>query len=268
MRAFGCPVTILNTKDHLGKFDGKADEGFFVVYSLNSKAFRVFNSRTRIMKENLHIRYSKNTHNIVGSGPDWLFDINTLTKIMNYEPIVACTQSNNFVGSRANDNAGQARKEKEPIKDYILIPLCTVDLPFSQQSKSSQDDGFQPSSDHGKKVDEDPRQESECKVQEKEDNMNSTNNVNAASTNRVNTVGANTNIELPFDLEILALEYISTFNFSSDHEDDDEMVDMNNLDTTIQVSPNTKTGIHKDHPLNQVIGDLHSTTQTRTCQRI
>ncbi|GJT34144.1 ribonuclease H-like domain-containing protein [Tanacetum coccineum] len=40
MRPFGCPVTILNTIDHLGKFNGKADEGFFVGYSTNSKAFR------------------------------------------------------------------------------------------------------------------------------------------------------------------------------------------------------------------------------------
>ncbi|GJR10618.1 putative ribonuclease H-like domain-containing protein [Tanacetum coccineum] len=47
MRPFGCPVTILNTLDPLGKFDGKADEGFFVGYSINSKAFRVFNTRTR-----------------------------------------------------------------------------------------------------------------------------------------------------------------------------------------------------------------------------
>ncbi|GJW61585.1 retrovirus-related pol polyprotein from transposon TNT 1-94 [Tanacetum coccineum] len=53
MRPFGCPVTILNTIDHLGKFDGKADEGFFVGYSTNSKAFRVFNSRTRIVEKNL-----------------------------------------------------------------------------------------------------------------------------------------------------------------------------------------------------------------------
>ncbi|GJT98912.1 ribonuclease H-like domain-containing protein [Tanacetum coccineum] len=44
-RPFGCPVTILNSLDHLGKFDGKADEGLFVGYSVNSKAFRVFNSR-------------------------------------------------------------------------------------------------------------------------------------------------------------------------------------------------------------------------------
>ncbi|GKF19778.1 retrovirus-related pol polyprotein from transposon TNT 1-94, partial [Tanacetum coccineum] len=57
MRPFRCPVSILNTIDHLGKFDGKADKGFFVGYSLNSKAFRVFNSRTKIVEENLHIRY-------------------------------------------------------------------------------------------------------------------------------------------------------------------------------------------------------------------
>ncbi|GJW44379.1 retrovirus-related pol polyprotein from transposon TNT 1-94 [Tanacetum coccineum] len=87
MRPFGCPVTILNTIDHLGKFDGKADEGFFIGYSLNSKAFRVFNSRTGIVEENLHIR------------------------IMNYEPIVAGRQSNDFAGTKASDNAGQARKE-------------------------------------------------------------------------------------------------------------------------------------------------------------
>ncbi|GKA00375.1 putative ribonuclease H-like domain-containing protein [Tanacetum coccineum] len=50
-----CPVTILNTIDHLDKFDGKADEGFFIGYYTNSKAFRVFNSRTRIVEENMHV---------------------------------------------------------------------------------------------------------------------------------------------------------------------------------------------------------------------
>ncbi|GKE06962.1 ribonuclease H-like domain-containing protein [Tanacetum coccineum] len=124
MRPFGCLVTILNTIDHLGKFDGKADEGFFVGYSLNSKAFRVFNSRTRIVEENLHIRFSESTPNVVGSGPDWLFDIDALTRTMNYEPIVAGTQSNGFVGTKASDNA---------------------------DPKSSHVDGSKASSDDGKK---------------------------------------------------------------------------------------------------------------------
>ncbi|GJS07415.1 retrovirus-related pol polyprotein from transposon TNT 1-94 [Tanacetum coccineum] len=223
-------------KDHLGKFDGKADEGFFVGYSLNSKAFRVFNSRTRIVEENLHIRFSESTPNAVGSGPDWLFDIDALTRTMNYEPIVA---------------------------DYILLPLWTVDPPYSQDPKSSHDDGSKPSSDDGKKVDEDPRKDSECNDQEKEDNVNNTNNVNAASTNEVNAVGGKTSIELPFDPNMLALEDYSIFDFSRDDEDDGAEADMNNLDTTIQVSPILTTRIHKDHPLDQVIRDLQSATQTR-----
>nr|GEV89519.1 retrovirus-related Pol polyprotein from transposon TNT 1-94 [Tanacetum cinerariifolium] len=56
IRPIGCPVTILNTLDHLGKFQGKVDEGFLVGYSMRS------------------------------SGPAWLFDINSLTRTMNYHP--------------------------------------------------------------------------------------------------------------------------------------------------------------------------------------
>nr|GFA77098.1 hypothetical protein [Tanacetum cinerariifolium] len=59
MRPFDCPVTILNILDPLRKFEGKADEGFLVGYSVSSKDFRVFNSRTRIVHETLHINFWK-----------------------------------------------------------------------------------------------------------------------------------------------------------------------------------------------------------------
>nr|GEU92729.1 hypothetical protein [Tanacetum cinerariifolium] len=204
MRPFGCLVTILNTKDHLSNFDGKADEGFVVRYSLNTKALRVFNSRTRIVEENLHIRFSENSPNDVSSGLDWLFDIDVLTRTMNYEQIVTGSQSNGFAGIKASDNAGQARKETE------------------------HDDGLKPSSDDGKKDDEDPSKENECYDQEKEDNVNSTNNVNPVSLT-VNVV-----VELPFDPDMPSLEDVGTFDFSNEDEDDDVVADMNNLDTTIQ----------------------------------
>ncbi|GJY07021.1 putative ribonuclease H-like domain-containing protein [Tanacetum coccineum] len=194
-----------------GEFDGKAEEGFFVGYSLNSKAIRVFNSRTRIVEENLHIRFSESTPNV----------------------------------------------------EHSLIVLQTVDPPFSQDPKSSHDDASNPSSDDGKKVDEHPRKDSECNDQEKEDNVNSTNNVNAANTNEVNVFGGKTSIELPFDLDMPALKDYSIFDFTRDDEDDVVVANMNNLDTTIKVNPNPTTRIHKDHPLDQVIGDLQSATQTR-----
>nr|GEU52848.1 hypothetical protein [Tanacetum cinerariifolium] len=237
MRPFGCLVTILNTIDHLGKFDGKADEGFFVGYSLNSKSFRVFNIRTKIVEENLHIRFSESTPNVVGSGPDWLFDIDALTRTMNYDLIVTSIQSNGFAGTKASDNTGQVRKDTELAKDYILLPLWTDGLPFFQDPKSSHDDGSKRSSDDGKKVDEDPRKENECNDQEKEDNVNNTNNVNTVSLT-FNVAGTNEDNELPFDPNMPALEDFTIFNFLSDDEDD-------------------------DHPLDQVIRDLQSAIQTR-----
>ncbi|GKD40740.1 retrovirus-related pol polyprotein from transposon TNT 1-94 [Tanacetum coccineum] len=174
MRPFGCPVTILNTIDHLGKFDGKADEGFFVGYSINSKAFRVFNSRTRIVEENLHVQFSENTPNI----------------------------SNGNADTKACDDTGKARMEIVPDKDYILLPLWTVDLPFSQSSKSSLDAGFKPSGDDEKKVTEEPGKE-------------------------VNIVSVKSSIELPDDPNMPSLEDII---YSDDDEDVGAEADLNNLD--------------------------------------
>ncbi|GKB06351.1 hypothetical protein Tco_0834584, partial [Tanacetum coccineum] len=114
--------------------------------------------------------------------------------------------------------------------------------------KISHNDGSKPLSDDGKKVDEDPRKESECNYQEKEDNVNSTNNVNATGINEVNVVGGKTSIELPFDPNMSTLEDYNIFDFSKDDEDDGVEADMNNLDITIQVSHILTTRIHKDHP--------------------
>ncbi|GKG16238.1 hypothetical protein Tco_0358561 [Tanacetum coccineum] len=80
---------------------------------------------------------------------------------------------------------------------------------------------------------------------------------------KVNVVGGKTSIELPFDLNMPALEDYSIFDFSRDDEDNGAEAGMNNLDTPIQVSPIQTTRIHKDHPLDQVIRDLQSAKQTR-----
>ncbi|GKF26138.1 putative ribonuclease H-like domain-containing protein, partial [Tanacetum coccineum] len=127
IRLFGCPVTILYTLDHLGKFDGKFDDGFFVGYFINSKAFRVFNTRTRFVEENLHITFLENRPNVAGTGPNWMFDIDTLTMSMNYQSVFAGNQTNGNAGTKANIDIGQAGKKIVLGLKYVLLPFLTSD---------------------------------------------------------------------------------------------------------------------------------------------
>ncbi|GJX74705.1 retrovirus-related pol polyprotein from transposon TNT 1-94 [Tanacetum coccineum] len=98
MRPFGCLVIILNTIDHLGKFDGKADEGFFVGYSINSKAFRVFNSRTRIVEENMHVQFSTKACDDAGKARMKTEIMKRSTNIVN----AASTNKFNAVGAKTS----------------------------------------------------------------------------------------------------------------------------------------------------------------------
>ncbi|GJS13187.1 putative ribonuclease H-like domain-containing protein [Tanacetum coccineum] len=140
MKPFGCPVTILNTRDHLGKFEGKADEGYFVGYSVVSKAMRVFDKRTRIVEETLNIRFLENLPNVKGNGPGWIFDVDSLSISMNYVPVVAGNKTNGIAGTKNNTVADQAQKEKEPEQEYILILICTTDPSISQGPKDREND--------------------------------------------------------------------------------------------------------------------------------
>ncbi|GJT57207.1 putative ribonuclease H-like domain-containing protein [Tanacetum coccineum] len=143
MRPFRCPVTILNTLDPLGKFDGKAEEGFLVRYSVNSKAFRVFNSQTRKVEENMHVNFLENKLNVAGQGPNWLFDIDSVTNSMNYQPVTAGNQTNKNAGPREtngntglnkNVNAGQSEENNVSTQQYIVFPLWSS---ISSSNKSS-----------------------------------------------------------------------------------------------------------------------------------
>ncbi|GJR27346.1 putative ribonuclease H-like domain-containing protein [Tanacetum coccineum] len=218
MRPFGCPVTILNTLDHLGKFDGKADEGFFVGYSTNSKAYR-------------------------------LFDIDALTISMNYKPVVAGNQTNGNAGTKENIDAGQDGKKIVPDQKYILLPLLTSDPSLSKSLKDSPDAGFKPSGEE-EKIDYEHQENEDSEVpnteeprvnQEQDANVNNTNNINIVSP----TVSA-------ADIENNVVDENIVYGS-----------DLNNLATNVPVSPILTIRVHKDHPLDQIIGDIHSAPQTR-----
>ncbi|GKC36338.1 retrovirus-related pol polyprotein from transposon TNT 1-94, partial [Tanacetum coccineum] len=163
MRPFGCPVTFLSTLDPLGKFDGKADEGFLVGYSINSKAFRVFNSRTRKVEENLHITFLENKPNVVGSGLNWHFDIDLLTNSMNYEPVTA--------GNQTNRNA---------VTDHV--GKKTIEEPANKGERNGQEKEGGALNKEGDQNVQDLRTELDnLLVQQKEGYANSTNKVSTVS---------------------------------------------------------------------------------------
>nr|GEX08624.1 hypothetical protein [Tanacetum cinerariifolium] len=79
------------------KFEAKGNGGYFIGYSMFSKAFRVFNKRTKRVEENLHIDFLENKAIEKGVGPNWLFDIDSLTNSMNYVPVVVAVREYVFV---------------------------------------------------------------------------------------------------------------------------------------------------------------------------
>ncbi|GJY52452.1 putative ribonuclease H-like domain-containing protein [Tanacetum coccineum] len=268
-------VDLKNIVPSGGKFDGKADEGFFVGYSVNSKEFKVFNSRTRIVEETLHITFLENKPNVAGSGPTWLFDIDTLTKSMNYKPIITGNQSNGNAGTKENIGAGQVGKKTVPDQEYILLPLWTSDPSLSKGPKNTEDYA-------GKKVIEVP--ETESGVSSKEDDkddqdlrnefesLNGENDVN--STNNINTVSLTVNTASIKDNVVNEnivygcaddpnMPNLEEIVYTDDDEDVGAEADMTNLDTHILVSLILTTRIHKDHLVEQIIRDIHSAPQTR-----
>ncbi|GJR22048.1 putative ribonuclease H-like domain-containing protein [Tanacetum coccineum] len=175
-----------------------------------------------IVEENLHVQFSKNTPNIAGSGPNWLFDIDTLTKLMNYKPVVAGNLSNGNACTKACDDVGD--NEKKVTKELGKEggdPSNKYDSVNSTNNINTTSDG------------------------------NNTNNVNTISSTvntasiKVNAVSSNTSIELPNDLNMPELEDIM---YSDDYEDVGAKADINNLNTFMPVNPIPTTRIHKDHP--------------------
>ncbi|GKE68925.1 retrovirus-related pol polyprotein from transposon TNT 1-94 [Tanacetum coccineum] len=276
MKPFECPVTILNIMDHLGKFDGKVDEGYFVGYSVVSKAIRVFNKRTRIVEETLNIRFLENTPNVKGNGPDWLFDVDSLSISMNYVPVVARNKTNGIAGTKDNTVAGQTQKEKEHEQEYILIPICTIDPSISQDPKNRErDTGIKPT-----KVDENEASNTSGKDDKatRSDTPVSTAGPTVDTdvpSPPVNTAGPSGSIanafkeylferfspfknafSLPPVLNISLMDNTGIFGNAYDDEDVEEEVDMNNVNSSYTVPDTSFTKFYKDHPEDQVIGSL------------
>nr|GEX40824.1 putative ribonuclease H-like domain-containing protein [Tanacetum cinerariifolium] len=241
-------------KDPLGKFDKKADEGFLVGYSVSSKAFRVFNSRIRIVQETLHIHFLENTPNVAGSGPIWLFDIDTLTKTMNYQPVTADNQSN--PSNIDDDDAFRGKKpefegEKPESEVYVSPSSKFEDFSNNSINEVNATDSLVPAV---------------AQISTNSTNIFSDDGPSNAAVSPTHGKSSYVNpSQYPDDPNMPELEDIT---YSDDEEDVDAEADFTNLETTITVSLIPTTRVHKDHPVTQIIGDLSLAAQTRSITRV
>nr|GFB60145.1 ribonuclease H-like domain-containing protein [Tanacetum cinerariifolium] len=254
------------------------------------KAFRVFNSITHIVQDTLHVNFMENKPNVAGSGPAWLFDIDSLTQTMNYHPVLAENQSNPIAGFQDTKKAGE-----EGTQTYVLFLVLSDGSPNSQNNNKDalvdakeHDDDIQKSVSpdihssssgaqtrkQGDKTENKDKGKShvvtitgfrDLNAEFKEYNNNSSNGVNAPSSS-ISTAGQNFissindfSVAGPLNVAMPNLE-----DLSHDADDVRAEADINNLESIILVSHIPTTRIHKDHPTSQIIGDLSSTTQTRS----
>ncbi|GJQ97010.1 retrovirus-related pol polyprotein from transposon TNT 1-94 [Tanacetum coccineum] len=206
--AFGSAVEVISlVKDKIKR--GISDQphnmkpfelltGFLVRYSLQSKAFRVYNLETKRVEENLHINFLENKPNIAGKGPTWLFDLDYLTDSMNYHPVRSENQANHLaagvtrmlskmqVHRRNIIDVGDSETEDESAQDCFVLPIWpSYSSPITPPLKSD-DKREGPREEEQVFMDELER----LKRQEKEANEEVTVSTpaKASSTNLVNTV--------------------------------------------------------------------------------
>ncbi|GJU33482.1 putative ribonuclease H-like domain-containing protein [Tanacetum coccineum] len=290
IRPFGCHVTILDTLSVLGKFDGKCDEGFLVGYSLNSKAFRVYNLVTKKVEVNLHVKFLEEKPNVKGVGYRWMFDIDYLTDSMNYIPVSLENQTNPHAGtSEVTNSAGtlqtpnaNASEEEDEAEELIIVPTAVRQVGPRKSSTNS-------------KAEEFFTELQNLKTQEKEaystgisentpeilafrreldelapKHLSEVPKNKATSTTSVNS-GSGPVYTQHADQDDSDMPELTIFNkpqkgiFDEASYDDEGMVhDFNNLSTEVDVSLIPTLRIHNIHLQCQILGDPKSSVQTRS----
>ncbi|GJS44141.1 ribonuclease H-like domain-containing protein [Tanacetum coccineum] len=226
--------------------------------------------------------------------PECLFAIEFTDKNLRiYEPVTAGNQTNGDACIETNVNAGKARPEKASDHEYIMLPFMPSNSPLSSSTQSSDDKDtdevpcngdegvpFMPSnsplslstqSSDDKDINEVPCNGDEGvnkgdRIDDQEKTDSSTQDVNTAGPNintanaNINTGSPNINIVSSNDPSMPSLEETGIFDDVYDDREVGAEADKNNLELSTVVSHIPTTRVHKDHPKEQIIGDLNLST--------
>nr|GEV18243.1 hypothetical protein [Tanacetum cinerariifolium] len=221
LKPFGCHVMILNTLENLGKFEAKRDEGYFIGYSMSSKAFK-------------------------------LFDIDSLTKSMNYVPVDADTLLFLIGFMMLSWNL-----LREPQDD------CSTDVPESSGNSNPTATSTNPSADQLETLTVEtliPTVSLPVPTACLNDSPD------PSSDTRLISKRVASHVEIPSMDNILTLtnRFEDILGVTTHLVDSDGVkVDVSNMETTIIASPTPTLRIHKDHPKSQIIGPVDTLIQTR-----
>ncbi|GJR44992.1 putative ribonuclease H-like domain-containing protein [Tanacetum coccineum] len=270
-------LTILNTLDHLSKFDGKSEEGYLLGYSTNIKGFRVYNRVTRKVQDCLHVNFLENQENQKGKGPDWMFDLELLTPSMNYIPV----RKENYADSGGN---ASTHDDVDDLDDQqFIVHGPSIHVAQNKPSEERTADTEVPLSSDEQALHDElvslMHQESLAKIhndaqrnafeEEKrrialekgKEGVDSTFTLSTANTPSQSTGNTPTDS----DDDVPKDGVFSTNSFDDEHTDTEEggAADYNNMDPTIDVTSTPTLRIHKIHPQSQIIGKSTAGILTR-----
>nr|GEV31066.1 putative ribonuclease H-like domain-containing protein [Tanacetum cinerariifolium] len=213
-------------------------EAVYTAYYVQNRAFRVYNSITKKIEENLHVNFFENKPNVAGSGLEWLFDIDSLTNSMNYQPVTAGNRTN--VLNTSSD-----------------VPSSNKEVVSSPKDDARKKSTVEPTCIEGGKIDNLGGLDQQMKIRDDSENTNS---FNTASP----TVNTASDKDGTFSKSLWWMELFNTnyntkiFDDAYDDRDDGAKADYNNLETVIPVIPIPSTRTHKDQPKEQIIGEVNS----------
>ncbi|GJW20901.1 putative ribonuclease H-like domain-containing protein [Tanacetum coccineum] len=273
--------TLIEGSNPLGKFDGKTEEGFLVGYSVNSKAFRVFNSQTRKVEENLHVNFLENKPNVAGKGPNWIFDIDSLTNSMNYQPVTAGNQTNKNAGPQETNSNTDDKAENDTVDDDACKK--TVQEPASEYDQALKNV-------LNKMMDQEKEATEQSDAVRKEFEAQCDSQLLTEESYRTSSGPSFVPFGGSFPIDVANLphdplmrefedtaEIRSTGIFGNAYDDHDletlntpyadqsvgVEADFDNMEPSTSVSPIPTTRVHSTHPKAQIIGDPKSAVQTR-----
>ncbi|GJR93120.1 putative ribonuclease H-like domain-containing protein [Tanacetum coccineum] len=263
----------IHSQSPLGKFDGKSDEGFLVGYSVNSKAFRVYNLVTKRVEVNLHVNFLEEKPNVQGIGHRWMFDLDYLTDSMNYIPTEEAAELMVVSSTSLTEATRKAAVSEKIAKKKTHSPKQPSSTPISKSADDIMTFRKELDALALKHLGPVPATA-----------PTSTNPVNTGSDN-LNTVfeevtpgnieaispSADHEEEVFSDADDDEMPEIRIYDKSSEgifeqasYDDDGIITDFNNLPDEVDVTTNPTLRIHNAHPQSQILGDPNTPVQTRS----